>query len=508
MEDAVPASQASSHFPLEPLSGSVFLELEANRRDELARKGRLRTGCRGLDDYLLLGGFERGCVVGVSAEDDEEDLGLLMGLQTIGQLVVAGDAEDEPSRPRAAIITTLPTGVLIPKLRDVIKAQLPSAQQGSADLTRQVRRLFECISISRIFDFEGLWEVLRELDPLSDDGDDAGLHQATEQPTVATHSVVTNREPHGPHEDRPKMEIQDSEDEEELSLSSPSLPSSPATAAPHSLQLRPQPQAQVTPARTSPAGPSLPSHQRRPQLPDIILVTNVASLLTSLFSRSDRNAAHSMLQLLSSHLRCLTRDPERGGPLVMLLNSTSSPPPPTTGGEEKSAGRPTMTGPDRNRSRGSQTHHPRPLDPTLRSIFNPPPPPPSMLQRASAAHLASNRNKPTFGLVFTQLLDLHLLCTKVPRGVADTLPIQPTSPASRLERRLVWVVEVLLDELGVWEGGANAEGGAVGGIASSTGPEVVPCSKRKARRSREQRWGPVDVVDGVRIVDALLGTRR
>jgi hypothetical protein len=34
------------------------------------------TGCRELDEYVLLGGFERGSVVGVSAED--EDVGMLV----------------------------------------------------------------------------------------------------------------------------------------------------------------------------------------------------------------------------------------------------------------------------------------------------------------------------------------------------------------------------------------------------------------------------------------------
>lgn len=78
MDQALPPqpSQASSHFQLEPVSGATLFEQETRRRDALARRGRCVTGCRELDEQVLLGGFERGCVVGVSAE--EEDVGLLV----------------------------------------------------------------------------------------------------------------------------------------------------------------------------------------------------------------------------------------------------------------------------------------------------------------------------------------------------------------------------------------------------------------------------------------------
>jgi hypothetical protein len=72
------ASQASSHFPLEPVSAAVLAYRETNRRNSLLSLGTCRVGCRELDDYVLLGGFERGCVVGVSAED--EMVGMLVKL--------------------------------------------------------------------------------------------------------------------------------------------------------------------------------------------------------------------------------------------------------------------------------------------------------------------------------------------------------------------------------------------------------------------------------------------
>jgi hypothetical protein len=75
------ASQTNSHFQIEPVSGAILFEQETRRRDALARRDRCLTGCRELDDQVLLGGFERGCVVGISAE--EEDVGLLVSRKSL-----------------------------------------------------------------------------------------------------------------------------------------------------------------------------------------------------------------------------------------------------------------------------------------------------------------------------------------------------------------------------------------------------------------------------------------
>lgn len=76
MENEAPGSQESSHFILDPIPGSVLLDREIARRDGLKQMGNILTGCKELDDSTLLGGFERGCVVGISAED--EGIGLLV----------------------------------------------------------------------------------------------------------------------------------------------------------------------------------------------------------------------------------------------------------------------------------------------------------------------------------------------------------------------------------------------------------------------------------------------
>jgi hypothetical protein len=83
------------------------------------------------------------------------------------------------------------------------------------------------------------------------------------------------------------------------------------------------------------------------------------------------------------------------------------------------------------------------------------------------------------------MLDLHLLCTRVPRsgGDADLVFAPPVQGHDHEGQgpRYVTVVEVLLDEMGVWEG----RGGKTG-----------------VRRNREQRWAAVEVRKG-KVVNAF-----
>lgn len=81
--DVFPASQASSHFPLEPVSAAVLCRRETKRRDAMRARGAMRVGCRELDEeVLLMGGFERGNVVGISSES--EQMGLLVSFPSPG----------------------------------------------------------------------------------------------------------------------------------------------------------------------------------------------------------------------------------------------------------------------------------------------------------------------------------------------------------------------------------------------------------------------------------------
>ena len=161
------------------------------------------------------------------------------------------------------------------------------------------------------------------------------------------------------------------------------------------------------------------------------------------------------------------------------------------------------------------------MDPTLRSLFSPFA---SSADRAALGYGApgggagagqGRHNKPSFGLVFAQLLDVHLLASRVPRGRDDvdvllaaalppsSLDAFPGTAAELLGQvRYVWLVEVLLDDAGVWEQsstgqGAGPRGGGAMAVEQGGGDEIIRWG------CRERRWGVVDLLDGRRVVDAF-----
>ncbi|KAK4102235.1 hypothetical protein N658DRAFT_469797 [Parathielavia hyrcaniae] len=464
----LPLSQAASHCPVQqPLPASLLVDLELDRREKLLRKGNLLTGCGELDDYVLLGGLERGSVVGVSAE--EEELGLLIGFQTVAHLLATD------SSAKAMVVTTLPASMLLPRLRKALVGQLSSRRDGLQGLQTEVQACLERISVARVFDLEGLWEVLAELEaavPVTDRGT-----PADDQGTEA------------------RIEVLDSEDEGGFSPSPPETPPPVPDAKPAATKPNPQDETKQSP------------------LPDLVLVTHTSTLLKTLFTGRDKDAAHGTTLLLSSRLHSLTRSPSHGGPLIMFLNSTTTSPSPfptahattttTDNGPATTAAPPSTTTTTDDRQAG-------PIEPTLRSMFNvlpPPPPPPTVTgpqhqhqhqhhhqQRPSHYTWTSSawRNKPSFGLVFSQMLDLHLLCTRVPRTRADSAVLMASSRGVAVAgagagASFIWAVEVLLDEVGVYEqrgAGGRTEWGR--------------------RRCREQRWGAVEVDGEGRVVGVVL----
>ncbi|KAK1656306.1 hypothetical protein BDP81DRAFT_456962 [Colletotrichum phormii] len=593
-----PASQASSHFPLEPVSAAVLCSRETKRRGAAMARGKVQVGSRDVDEEVLGGGFERGSVVGLSSES--EQMGILISMQALAKTLCGDESGgDRGKGARVMIVTTQPPAAILPPLRDAIRTELVvrSTAEADADLVTRLRRCLERVSVSRVFDLEGLWQVLGDLDipPESpeprvsssppgfrapsgekrlekDDDDAAGetkdggvvesmgsVEVSAEDAAISSsgHTAPELQEPRQPvrivlPELKPlpqptkstRTEIADSDDEDDA-ISLPSSSSSSLSPPPSTIRSPTPFTAADSPERADeeevtegaeendlnnnleetpdqvtkesheektesrPPGDEIPDaipavaapESRSPEndskdsaLPDIILITHFHSLMTALFTRRDRQSAHDSLQHLSSHLRYISRTLETS-PLIMLLNSTSSskestmsktsvnaqggpPPPPPNGGETGT-------------SSSSKA-----VDPTLRSIFNPP-----ALNITGYGYggnqAASRRNKPTFGLVFSQLLDLHLLCTKIPRDKEDAERLYTAAPGGiggggeddGVGVRFVWALEVLLDEIGVWEHETGAGAGAEG-------------KKRGARKSREQRWGVVDVRGG-RVVDAF-----
>ncbi|KAI1813160.1 hypothetical protein GGS20DRAFT_554671 [Poronia punctata] len=606
-----------------PISGATLFKLEIERRQSLYRRGCIATGCPGIDDNVLLGGgFERECVVGVSAED--VNFGVLLGLQTVARALVFGNGNapnrdsSQGNKPKVVVVTTLPTTGILPILRDVIRAQAQSKLGlGNPAVAGELRKCLEAISISRVFDIEGLWEVLHELEPTpeanerkegkkregtvvdsdqreelpsrvkssieaetdgKDDKDSSGvkspvkLQPSPERTPSSSSGPVTSLPPlRISTQIRPmprKTEIRDSEDEdeeeEEDGEEGPELSSSPLSSIDSAtfaaLSRSPSatghiedtegdgedplpaiiPTVDINPAAAAAASVPVPDPTPEPNTqdtkpdnntssppskedtdtdtdtdtkpttspPDIIIITHFSALLTTLFTNRTKSSAHTDLQLLSLHLRDLART---SGTLIMLLNSTTSPSP-RRGEKEQEGNHPQPN----NNNNNNNNHHPptknqTPLptgkhpDPTLRSIFNHAP----GVGRgggyypAGAGGTTSSRGgqqqykKPSFGAVFAQFLDLHILCTRVPRTREDAEAA--VTPGMKDVVRYAWVVEVLLDELGAWKG----EEVMMMMLMDNDGVVERPPS----RPNREQRWTPVDVRGGVRIVDSFPGGR-
>ncbi|KAI8295676.1 hypothetical protein K4K59_004507 [Colletotrichum sp. SAR11_240] len=447
-------------------------------------------------------------------------MGLMANEKISLQAVATELCGSEGEMSRAMVVTAQPPAAILPALRDAVKAELVARGVTGSEVRGRLVSCLERVSITRVFDLEGLWEVLGDLDipPGSPASEAASLvPEPEEDPEVLQASQgqeeeIASPEPeritlpdlkpaHESPQRRPvRTEIADSEEEDDISDGEDSDDSdgkdndinedkddeAPAPSSSELSDLSPPPSSMASMLATPDAAvvpedkeesdshddpdakqeekPSTPPEQpaedqnrrsRSPRMeaefpvpPDIILITHFSTLMTALFTGRDRLSAHDGLQSLSAFLRYLSRSLS-SSPLIILLNSTSSSksktltePPPMPPSEAPPP-------PDERSSSSS-----KPLAATLRSVFNPP----QLDIPGYAGHAAARRNKPTFGLVFAQLLDLHLLCTKVPRTREDAERLY--APPDRGDGggggsvRYTWVVEVLLDELGVWEEGA------------------------------------------------------
>ncbi|PTD05029.1 hypothetical protein FCULG_00002452 [Fusarium culmorum] len=386
-----PPPQASPHFPLEPIPASVLARKEANRRDAVALLGSYKTGCAVVDENVLLGGFDRASIVGVSAEDEE--LGVQLGFQTLAHSLCEGTVTN------GLLITPKPASVMLTGLRDAIKAELQKRGH-TADIKTRLRECLDKVMLSRVFDLDGLWEVLQDLDgSLQVEKEDVVLPRQ-EKETQKQDATEAQAE-----------EIQDSQDDDDEAFSPLRQASQPPL------------QDEKLPSQTTPH-------------PEFIVMTHFSSLLTSLFAHREKSAARTALQLLGSHLRDLSHNLP-SNPLILLLNSTSS----------------SFSGPASTITSTSPAKQAF-VDPTLRSIFNPP----------SAIGYSSRRTKPNFATGFAHFVHQD------PQNEERCRVGSPT--ALWEEAKMVWVVEVLLDEMGVWEG------------------------KMGARTGREQRWAAIDIVKG------------
>ncbi|KAL7923374.1 hypothetical protein ACQKWADRAFT_289437 [Trichoderma austrokoningii] len=436
-----------------PVSATVLASAEKQRRDLVTGLGPCRSGCEDLDSHVLLaGGFERGSVVGISAED-EDGVGVMLGLQVLACSLLDGAAQ------KVQVITPKPPGTIVVLLKNAITAELRARGiSGSDEIAARRGDCLDRIMLSRVFDMDGLDEVLADLDATAPEKEAIEIQPAERTDAVVVQpdsSAAAGGEEKPQEEASVVAEIQDSQDEDET-------PS-------------PQPQPDGTDFKDTTVATAEPNHHSTPDrqidnntatTPDIILITHFSSLLTSFFTQRDKPAAHAILRLLATRLRHLSRTLP-SNPLIILLNSTDSGAHASESHnhDQFNVNPNPLPPPDQQPFSSTAYYKAAPsTDPTLRSIFNP-------AQHASNVYKA---NKPTFGLVFTQLLDLHLLCTRAPRP-------SRTAPPSSLHATTV--VEVLLDEIGLWEG------------------------EMGRRKRREQRWTIVASHNG-RIISPGPGSER
>ena len=388
-------------------------------------------------------------------------------------------------------MTPKPPSTILVLLKNAIAAELKAQGVTAAeDVAAQRRDCLDRIMLSRVFDMDGFCEVLADLeDGLPERGVDGENVRAVEESTgdkaqdnkdiggggaAAAAAAATSVEREPGQQPPVVAEIQDSQDEDE-SLSP--LPTPPQPAVQDEIQQEhtvDQAEAQTTTDipgtiiinNNNTTATDVPNHRATTTTtnPDIIIVTHFSSLLTSFFTQRDKPTAHATIRHLSARLRRLSRTlPSH--PLVLIINSTDSGAAAHSSASHGHEIPPSEQSPAHHNRNNNNHKSPPAVAPTLRSIFNP--------ATASGQQGFFKLNKPTFGLVFTQLLDLHLLCTRAPRP-----PRKETTASSRA----LTVVEVLLDDTGLWQG------------------------ERGRRRRREQRWTVVESSSG-RIVDAVDGER-
>ncbi|KAL6823156.1 hypothetical protein J3E69DRAFT_338948 [Trichoderma sp. SZMC 28015] len=455
------------------VSASALASIEKQRRDFVRSLGPCPSGCEDLDAYVLLGGFERGSVVGISAED-EDGVGVTLGLQVLVCSLL------DKAVQKVQIVTPKPPSTIVVLLKNSITAELKARGiTAPGQIAAQGRECLDRILLSRVFDMDGLCEVLADLDnAVAPRAEEHVLHkpevddaQPAEEKTAETQAKADDAprdlrdEPQSPSV---VAEIQDSQDEDEALSSSQPLETPPQPEALHEVQGNEAATSNEQLKQDSPSIHNLSaaaSNNNSTSTPDIILITHFSSLLTSFFTQRDNSVAHATLRLLASRLRRLSRTLP-SNPLILLINSTDSGAASSTTTTTAAAAAAAAHSSEYDIPPPDQPATQKPsVDPTLRSIFNP-------TSESSGHGYAGGYkpNKPTFGLVFTQLLDMHLLCTRAPRPGKTSLP------------RALTVIEVLLDDIGLWEG------------------------KRGLRKRREQRWTVVAPYNG-RIVDASDGKK-
>lgn len=149
-------------------------------------------------------------------------------------------------------------------------------RENEADIEGEVQRCLEMVAISRVFDIEGLWEVLGEV------GRNGTLEDEVKnilENISEAHARTGNQSSQKP------PEIIDSEEE-------------------------------LTPEEAPP-----PRHQKESSGVELIVIDNMTHIISELLSRREKSEAHTLLNLLSITLHTLTQTSN----ILTLIHNTTVP---------------------------------------------------------------------------------------------------------------------------------------------------------------------------------------
>lgn len=486
----------------EPVQASMLLGQLRQRQVDLPsglEHRKLMTGLADVDDYLLQGGIQRGCVVGISsggasaangsgrrrnpnAQETPEGLGAgrLIILHALVRALL-----DHPFSQASIIDSTgsFPLALLARVVRWQIARENQRKQRSGTEGSNQLRdnreesldskviSILERVSITRVFDIEGLWEVLGEVCHGAEHHDSTakanyGINTPVEE-SKSSHKASTDvpgRSASGKQEDelaRPALspEIMDSEDEDDdldtdngsiQSTGSPKLESDMNKESNATSDSPPFPKA---------AGKSMPT--------EIVMVDNMATLINDLFGRTERGAAHTLLMQLAHTLTSLTHSSNL---TVFLLN--------------------TLT--------------PR----SSRKI--------SVTQDRHSSAFAAMTSTPSLGMIFDSFTDLHLMCHSLPATAGDADMAYGGADRQDENDGAIGDWRDSRHEMGQYGNNERTVEGDGGEVLFANVIEVLKddCpdldrwegvdgdDKPRKATSREQRWVAFRIADGVGLANA------
>ncbi|KAK3943078.1 hypothetical protein QBC46DRAFT_378129 [Diplogelasinospora grovesii] len=333
-------------------------------RNGLSSRGNVTSGVSDIDENVLLGGFERGLVVGVSSE--KEDFGHLIARQIMTDLMTKGTSQPAP---KTLIITQSPVRSILLPLREAITRDLLGHGQ-DPDQESSMNQIMDNISIARVHDIEHLFEALDEL----------LVHAGLEMRPDATMGTARLRE-------------------------------------------------------VADTG-KVCDHAEQTRLYDIIVITHMDLLLDRDVLIHGHQLAKEHTQALREQLDKLTRSAGCGRPMVMLLNTARN-----------------NTTPVSSQSRGRQPGSNRSLQLKGDRVGRP-----DYFVATSLEHLApsepagpSYRVWPRFEQAMTRLVDVHIMCSRLPRTNVDLEVVSRSLRPWAGRPRWGWVIDVIGDKTGVWK---------------------------------------------------------